>query len=47
MNYNSLQTKLERRFSDGIALSMGYTWSKGHGHELQRQLGRLVRIARL
>ena len=28
MNYNSLQTKLERRFSDGIALSMGYTWSK-------------------
>ena len=28
MNYNSLQTKLERRFSDGIAISMGYTWSK-------------------
>ena len=28
MNYNSLQTKLERRFSDGLALSMGYTWSK-------------------
>ena len=28
MNYNSLQTKLERRFSDGVAISMGYTWSK-------------------
>ena len=28
MNYNSLQTKLERRFSDGVALAMGYTWSK-------------------
>ena len=28
MNYNSLQTKLERRFRDGLAVSMGYTWSK-------------------
>ena len=28
MNYNSLQAKLERRFQDGLALSMGYTWSK-------------------
>ena len=28
MNYNSLQSKLERRFQDGLALSMGYTWSK-------------------
>lgn len=28
MNYNSLQTKLERRFQDGVALTLGYTWSK-------------------
>ncbi len=27
-NYNSLQAKLERRFQDGVALSLGYTWSK-------------------
>ena len=27
-NYNSLQAKLERRFQDGLALSLGYTWSK-------------------
>ena len=26
--YNSLQAKLERRFRDGLALSLGYTWSK-------------------
>ena len=26
--YNSLQAKLERRFQEGVALSMGYTWSK-------------------
>ncbi len=28
MYYNSLQAKLERRFQDGLALSLGYTWSK-------------------
>ena len=28
MYYNSLQAKLERRFRDGLALSLGYTWSK-------------------
>ena len=28
MHYNSLQAKLERRFQDGLAMSMGYTWSK-------------------
>ena len=28
MYYNSLQAKLERRFHDGVALTMGYTWSK-------------------
>ena len=28
MYYNALQAKLERRFQDGVALSMGYTWSK-------------------
>ncbi len=28
MYYSSLQTKLERRFRDGIALSLGWTWSK-------------------
>ena len=27
-NYNSLQLKLERRFQDGLALTMGYSWSK-------------------
>ena len=27
-NYNSLQARLERRFQDGVALNMGYTWSK-------------------
>ena len=26
--YNSLQAKLERRFQDGVALTLGYTWSK-------------------
>ena len=26
--YNSLQARLERRFQDGVALNMGYTWSK-------------------
>ena len=28
MNYNSLQAKLERRYQDGLALTLGYTWSK-------------------
>ena len=28
MHYDSLQAKLERRFQDGLALSMGYTWGK-------------------
>ena len=28
LNYNSLQAKLERRFQDGLALSLGYTWSR-------------------
>ena len=28
MYYSSLQAKLERRFQDGLALSLGYTWSK-------------------
>ncbi|MCX6615011.1 MAG: TonB-dependent receptor [Acidobacteria bacterium] len=27
-NYNSLQSKLERRFSKGLALTVAYTWSK-------------------
>lgn len=27
-NYNSLQTKLDRRFSNGFALTTAYTWSK-------------------
>ncbi len=29
MHYDSLQAKLERRFQDGLAMSMGYTWGKG------------------
>ena len=28
LNYNSLQAKFERRFQDGLALTLGYTWSK-------------------
>ena len=28
MHYDSLQTKVERRFAAGWALSAGYTWSK-------------------
>ena len=28
MYYNSLQARVERRFQDGVALNMGYTWSK-------------------
>ena len=31
MHYDSLQTKVERRFADGWALSSGYTWSKAMG----------------
>ncbi|MBI2689705.1 MAG: TonB-dependent receptor [Acidobacteria bacterium] len=27
-NYHALQTSLERRFSNGLALSLAYTWSK-------------------
>jgi hypothetical protein len=27
-NYNGLQTRLERRFSQGLSLIVGYTWSK-------------------
>ena len=27
-HYNSLQAKLERRFQKGVAISLGYTWSK-------------------
>ncbi|MBK5290140.1 MAG: TonB-dependent receptor [Acidobacteriia bacterium] len=29
--YNSLQTKLERRFAQGVQLNIGYTWSKSIG----------------
>ena len=31
MHYDSLQTKVERRFASGWALSSGYTWSKAMG----------------
>jgi hypothetical protein len=37
MHYDSLQTKVERRFADGWALASGYTWSKAMS-ELQRKL---------
>jgi hypothetical protein len=30
-NYNSLQTSLNRRFKDGLLLSVSYTWSKALG----------------
>src|SRR5262245_39907338 len=44
MHYDSLQTKVERRFSSGWALSGGYTWSKAmalnfNGNWLDTQTG--------
>ncbi len=36
MNYNALQTKLERRFSNGFSLLTAYTWSKNIGNVGER-----------
>ena len=30
--YDSLQTKLERRFSNGVQVNMAYTWAHGRGY---------------
>ena len=32
-NYNSLQTTLSRRYTNGLALSSSYTWGKGLGYQ--------------
>ncbi|MBL8213794.1 MAG: TonB-dependent receptor [Bryobacterales bacterium] len=36
MNYNALQTKIERRFSNGFSLLTAYTWSKNIGNVGER-----------
>ena len=50
LDYNSLQTKLERRFSDGIFLINSFTWSHGINNssadlEAQNGDGAVVNIA--
>jgi len=32
-SYNSLQVKLDRRFSNGLAITTAYTWSKAEGYQ--------------
>ena len=39
MYYNSLQARVERRFQDGVALNMGYTWSKAMALNFVEQWG--------
>jgi hypothetical protein len=36
MNYNSVQFKVEHRFSNGFSLLTGYTWSKNIGNVAER-----------
>ncbi|MEX2263350.1 MAG: TonB-dependent receptor [Bryobacteraceae bacterium] len=43
--YNSLQASLQRRFSEGLHLSLSYTWSKAIGITADSQSG--VRVAAL
>ncbi|MEO7145820.1 MAG: TonB-dependent receptor [Bryobacteraceae bacterium] len=44
-NYNALQVKLDRRFSDGLLITTAYTWSKAMGYQTSDDGGLLYYVA--